>query len=76
MSVPVCTYEEFLEMVKNYTIKCYVEKDKQLALEGVNEYLGVVKQRYRHDIAENPRATLEWANIVSKGIAESIWEFY
>lgn len=75
MSVPVCTYEEFLEMVKEYAIKCYGEKNKQLALEGVNEYLSVVRQRYSA-FANNPVISLEGAKSFAKGSAETIWEFY
>lgn len=76
MSTPVCTYEQFKEMVIKHAIKFYGgEKNKQRALKGVEYYIEVVKQRY-NAFANTPKISLEGADSFAEGIAFSIWEFY
>ncbi|MGN1281997.1 MAG: hypothetical protein ACI4UM_08890 [Succinivibrio sp.] len=76
MSTPVCTYEQFKEMVIKHAIKFYGgEKNKKFALEGVEYYIDVVKQRH-NAFANNPKISLEGADGFAEDVACGIWEFY
>ena len=76
MSTPVCTYEQFKEMVIKHAIKFYGgEKNKQLALKGVEYYIDVVKQSY-NSFANDPKISLSGAEGFAEDVACGIWEFY
>ena len=76
MSTPVCTYEQFKEMVIKHAIKCYGgEKNRKLAFEAVEYYIVVVKQRY-NAFANDPQISLAGADGFAEDVAYGIWEFY